>query len=484
MEYSVGVDPAGGQPVEPGLEPENIYKPQARSSKWLWIALGAVFVLAVAVTIALTTLGGGGRYKLKGNAGVVALYEFFCEQQENQLRLAGNTAKEIGHRIMREPFEIDARMDLELEGIEDSFFPINSITLGLDVKYDMKDFGIKAGAMGIEAFGAYIIDDDLVVSLMGQAASTPLNIRGADKLKKDMGLGERVKMLLPFLPKNDDVSMELLETLSVSVPDKYTHTGSEEAYSPKEQTSVSMDVITTTLDSTALREIAANFSRELDGNKRLRREVQRMLDDFAFFAGMEEMDLSKLLEDLEDSAESEVLDNIEITWSVYSLKGSYVGASFKYTDGETKATYIYMSEFGGYESFVSIDADINGSRYKQKLHNTWKDNKITMDGEISTGGIAQIISAYYEFSKENGNKYRIKGDMTVPGTVNKGTYTQESTSYSLSFDADILIGGGLETLKESRDWNRIYSKEWGRIEDVFGWLMPGGFLDYDLGNRL
>jgi hypothetical protein len=290
---------------------------------------------------------------------------------------------------------------------------------------------------------------------------------------------------LPFLPKSDDVFTELLETLAAAIPDKYTHTGSEEAYSPKEQTNVSMDVITTVLDAKALREVAANFSRGLDANKKLRREVQRMLDDFAHFADMGETDLGKLLEGLESSAESEELDGIEIAWSVYSSKGSYVGASFEYTDGETKASYIFMSEFGEYESFVSIDADVNGTRFKEKLHNTWRDNKVTMSGEISTGGIAQLISATCEFTKENGDRYRMTGDMTVPGTVNKGTYTQEATSYSLSFDADIRIGGGLETLKESRDWNRIYKKQWGRIEDVFGWIMPpDGFFENDTGNKL
>jgi hypothetical protein len=48
------------------------------------------------------------------------------------------------------------------------------------------------------------------------------------------------------------------------------------------------------------------------------------------------------------------------------------------------------------------------------------------------------------------------------------------------------VGGGLGTLKEDRDWDNIYEKKWGSLEDMFRWLFPDGSpIDFgDIGNNL
>jgi adenine-specific DNA-methyltransferase len=39
--------------------------------------------------------------------------------------------------------------------------------------------------------------------------------------------------------------------------------------------------------------------------------------------------------------------------------------------------------------------------------------------------------------------------------------------------------------EESRDWDNIYDKKWGKLEDIFGSLLPGGNIyDFMPGNKI
>jgi hypothetical protein len=284
--------------------------------------------------------------------------------------------------------------------------------------------------------------------------------------------------------------MGLLEAFALSVPDKYTKTGSEEVYSPKEDKNVKMDVITTTLDAKAVNEIAKNFADKLDDNKELNRNVQQILYDFTDFAKVDEIDLGKLLNDMQDSAKSEEIESIEASWSVYSREGSYVGMKFELTNKDIDFSYTMMSEVTEYESFNSVKSDTNGAVSESMTHVIWKDNRAEMSGDTSTILSPGMSSAEYqiggtmEFVKVGSNEYSVVGNFTIEGDVVLVDNSSSSMSYDFGIDAGINVGGGLGTLRENRDWDGIYDKEWGSIEDIFGGLFPEGFMEYDTGSNL
>lgn len=489
MEYDA--NSGEGAPAPPHME-QNIYMTGYGSSKWLWIVLAVVVACAAIVTAAFAMGGGEKREPLKGNAGVAALYGFFMDQQDNQDRLMGNMPKEMGKRLFEEPFEIESKLEVNFDDMGETLIPFDSIALGVDVKYDMNDLGVKIGSMGIGALEAYIIGDDIVVSFLGRAGCMPIELKDKDILKESMGLNKRIKALLPFLPEDDGLYLNLLETVSLSVPDSCTETGTEEVYSPKEGKDVRMDAVTTTLDAKAIRKTAKDFGDELKGDRSLGRELKRIIDEFTGFTGMEKTDLDKLLKDVQKSAETAELDDVIIKWTVYSINGIYTGVSFTYAGSDINYSYITISEFSEQESYIRTKTYMNGSGTESELKYIWHDNKVDISGEVNniispdTGNTTQLINGTMEFVKEDSNEYLFTAEMSFEGDAyNEMLNSSDSMSFDMDMEAEIAVGPDLGTLKEDRDWDGIYEKKWGSMEDVFGWIFPSDdFFEFDTGSNL
>ena len=172
-----------------------------KSRAWIWIAAVAVVVVVCVVLAVVVFGGGGGSGDITGNAGVVSAYQFFAQQQEKQESMMGPVQKEIGKRLMEEPFEIASELEVASDSFADLGLPVSSITVDLDAKYDLKDLGVKVKAMGMEVLGAYVIEDDVVLDVMGQATSMPIDLPVETDLGKQMRLKSGYWRSCRFYPR-------------------------------------------------------------------------------------------------------------------------------------------------------------------------------------------------------------------------------------------------------------------------------------------
>ncbi len=493
MEHDAGSDKrdsrASGIGSKAGL-------PVFKGRLWLWITLAVLFVCGVTATVAaalgvIGTSGGGDEKKsggLKGSAGVVAAYEFFLDQQEARESQTGRIAKEIVGRLQEEPFEIESELKMDMDGLNMPGLPLSSVSLGLDAKYDMKDLGVKLSALGMEVAGAYIIDNNIVADVMGQAGSKAIEQADEEALKGSMGLKERLCALLPFLPKDDGLAMGLLEALAASVPDKYTKTEKQNVYSPKDDNETSMDAITTELDAAALKEVLGSFKQHVEGDKKLSRDIQQLLDTFTGFIGIEAVTTDDGLESLNEAIESGELSGV--SWSVYKKDGKYAGISFVCSGDGLSVDYIYMSEFSGNDNSIYDKLEMDGTASQSRFRSSWQGDKLTVESDVTGSGagadsLTQNISAALEFSKEGG-EYSVTGEVDMDADVSRITNTADNISFDIEIKADISIGGSLGTLKETRGWSDIYEKDWGKLEDIFRMFTPGqGIFNFgDIGDSL
>lgn len=488
--FDQNIEPQYDLNTEPQYE-EGYYIPVYRKP-WFWIIIAAVLACAAVVTILLISGPGPKSFELTGNAGVVAAYDFLSEQQSNQNKLTGALMKELGERLAKEPFEIESELGMDMGDTVSSYLPLDNITLGIDAKYDMKDFGVKISALGMEVLGAYLIEDNVVVSLVGRTGSMPVEVPEGVNITKNMSLKDRIKTFLPFLPEDDEIYLAILQKAADSIPDKYTVTDTAQVYSPKDDKEVRMDVITTTLDQQALKDVIGKFAGELKDDKKLSRQIQDTIDSFTDFAGLESLKIDEVIKEIEDSADSDVLKDIKISWSVYRRDDSYVGINVDISGPDTTFKYTYICEFDGNDMYSSTSEDINGVTSKSENKTTWQDNKIRFKGESDTkisegtGNSTYLIEGSIEFTKPGGDEYAIAGDFTLDGDAfNDILNSGKGMSYDMKLDATIKVGGGLGTLKEDRDWDDIYKEEWGKMEDILKYFSPSGSLfNYDNGNTL
>ena len=465
--------------------------PVFKGKLWLWITLAVLFVCGVTATVAamLGVIGAsGGRDEnknggLKGNAGVVAAYEFFVEQQEARENQTGRIAKEIGKRLQEEPFEIESELNVGMDGLNMPGIPLSRASIGFDAKYDMKDLGLKVSALGMEVAGAYVIDNNVVVDVMGQAGSKAIEGVDLEALKGSMSLKDRLHALLPFLTKNDGLTMGLIEALAASVPDKYTMTEKRDVYSPRDDKTVSMDTVTTELDAAALKEVLSNLKQHIKNDKKLSRSIQQLLDTFTGFMGIEAVTTDDGFKSLDEALESGSLSRI--SWSVYKRDGEYAGISFVCTGNDVSVDYTYMSEFSGNDNFASVKTVIDGKASQSNYRTSWQDDKFTQKSDTSSDSLTQNISIAVEFFNEGG-KYSVAGGIDVDADVSGMIDSADKVSLDMELEAEIRIGGGLGALKETRGWSDIYEKDWGKLEDMFRMFTLGqGIFNFgEIGDRL
>lgn len=461
-----------------------IYSPVKKSKKWIWILAGAALIAVAAVVIALVFFGkGGGR---AGNEGVWAAYDYFAGMQEKQESMVGSTQKELTGRLMEEPFEIDAELKVKSDMIAELGLPIpiNSITLDFDAKYDMKDFGVKMGALGMFEFGAYLIEEAVVLDIMGQTASVPIDLPIKADLGEQMPLKERAMAFLPFFPEDSEMFMRLLEKFAIAVPDKYTETDEKRVYSPMNDKKVKMNVITTELDGDAVKEVIENLAEGMEEDEELNDELQDFLDDITKFFGLEKADVQDGLEELNDLIQKEDLEDFEFSWSVYEREGSYVGISINAEIDSEDFEIVLMTEYTENEGIVVAQVFVGGQEIQnQRVESAWDGDKMEFDSEIfmvnesyfGKEETTTIIESKSEIIKEDSDKYTVTMDYAID-VETEVEDTQNEMSFEIGIEADCLFGNDLETLEDSRDWEDIYEEDWGDIEDLFEGLNALGSM--------
>jgi hypothetical protein len=296
---------------------------------------------------------------------------------------------------------------------------------------------------------------------------------------------------LPFLPKDDETVMGVLKALAASVPDKYTKTDKQNVYSPKDGSDVSMDAITTTLDAAALKEVAHNLEQNIKGDKKLSLNIQELIEGFTAFTGLDAVTLDDMFARLDEAVSSGDAEDISVSWSVYARDGKYVGMHVACSGVGSDTDYTFVSEFSGNDNYSYTKTDIEGITAGNNVRLSWQGDKLTIEGDMTSGqgagadAVTQNISGSFEFAKAGGG-YTVKGDAAAKADVSGMAEGADTMSFDIGVEADIKIGGGLGTLKETKGWSDIYEKEWGSLEDLFNMFSPSqGIFNFgSLGSSL
>lgn len=470
---------------EPYAQPTQGSQKTKKKRFWIWILVALILTAVVigAVIAATGILENGQR---KGNMGVWAVYDYFDQEFKGQQRL-GSMQNEFSQRIINEPFEIESEFEIGSDSFSDLGIPFRSISIDIDAKYDMRDLGIKIGALGMDLGSVYLIEDDLVLDVMDQASSIPIDLPIEADLSQSMPLKDRAMAFLPFLPEDEQFFMRLLMQVAMSVPDEYTQKETADVYSPLEDKEVKMNAITTTLDADAIKQVAGNLSQGLEDDKALKNELQTMLDDFAIFFDLDVVDLDEVLGEMAD-VQIDESEFDEFSWSVYQKDGNLVGMNIRADSVDNEMSAIFVTESSGNKYYVRSVILQNGVEvqnadyiYTYEGDTMYLNANTTQKTESYLGGydvMTAVIDGTYEIQKQANNEYSAIFEATIDQTTSN-TQTDKNDSeisFDIGFKADCLFGNDLDTLKESKEYGDIYDMEWGDIGDLMKGLNKLGNL--------
>ena len=486
MDQDYGTPPSP-PPAFPYYGPPVYTRPPRRRRALVISLIALLLVGAITVTAVLTL---NSPYRLQGNAGVVAAYEYACSYMQQSERLTGGTpSPEITKRLGAEPFEIDCALSITSDQFEENGMPLRSVPVGIDVKYDMIDLGMKMSGMGFQVLGAFVIEDEFVLNIAGKAGSEKIELPIEAELDQPMALAERFIAFLPFLTEDrSDLYLKILEAFAQSVPDEYTDTYTLNIYSPAAGKDVKTLVVETELDSAAITEVIQNFADRLQDDEELVGEIQTLADEVTDYFSLDAIDITEELDQLEKLDESAV--NSEISWQVYKREGRYSGMSVTVTQPDSGTTTM-LSEFYNNVFYTSTKAETSYSTSETYSVNTYDGSRMMIEAqtisnsEYMSGTMRESI--IIEYTKVGADEYTGDLEMTIDQAYTY-TYlddTSEDTQISvdLTGDIDFRFGEDLKTLKESPGWDDIYKMEWGTLEDAMQGIyalgeMLGGSLDF------
>lgn len=430
-----------------------------RKRLFAWIAAGGLLVVALcAVGIALLY----EPEKRPVNLGVAAAWQYITEYRTDREALAGAVQKNLGKRLLEEPLEIEADVTVSADDLSALGLPVNRLILGLDAKYDLKDLGVKLRVLGLEYARAYLIGDEVVLSMLGDTVSAPLGLPVEEDLEQSMGLEERALGFAPLLTGDEAFYEQLVEAAAQSVPDEYTSIGTASVYSPLDGAETEMTVIETALDEAALQTVAQNMDAQLQENEDWRRQADDMLQKSARYYGLDADSLNGWLQRIADG--SALADDYELRWRVYERQGRYVGLAVQVTQSGQVTEWRMMTELSGSESHEALSLSVNGAVLQSAEYTVVYDgSRMEVSGAYHPDA-SQVFNIDADLSfEEKGDAYRVTGTVTIDGPLLGG----EAQPVSFDIDADIRAGEGLGTLKETSGWQNVYSEEWKSSQD--GW---------------
>ncbi len=449
-----------GRPRLPAPVMQDTQDRRRKRRIYTWVAAGGLLAVALcAVGIALLREPPEPP-KPPVNLGVVAAEQYITEYKTEREALMSAPQKELGERLLTEPFEIEADITVSADNLQQIVgLPLSRLVLGLDAKYDMDDLGMKLRLMGMEYASAYLIGDDVVLSVMGDAYSVPLSLP-AQGLGQSMGLGDRLNRFAPLLSEDMAFYTQLLDIAAQSVPEEYTTVYDDDAFSPLDGADAGMTVIETTLDETALQVVAANMDALLQQDSELRGQAEKMLLEAAAVYDFDAKSLDEWLAAVADG--SAIANDFELRWRVYERNGRYVGLAVQSSQSGQATEYKMLSELNGCESHeafsLSMDDEVLQSADYTVVYN---GGNVSLEGTYRSDA-ANVFSFASDMTFEkNGDAYKLEGTVTIDGPV----LSAEPQPVSLDIDADIRAGEGLETMKESRGWKDVYDTTWNSLTE-------------------
>ena len=431
-------------PRLPGMVAQDTEYGRWQKRIYMWVTAGGLMAMALcAVGIALLHESP----KPPVNLGVVAAEQYISEYKMEREALMSAPQKELGERLLTEPFEIEADITVSADNLAATLgVPVTKLVLGLNAKYDLNDLGMKLRMMGMEYASAYLIGEDVVLSVMGNAYSTPLSLP-AQGLEGRMGLGDRLNRFMPLLSKDVDFYMGLADIAAQSVPNEYTTVYDSDAFSPLDGADAGMTLIETTLDEAAIQAVAANLDERLQQDASLREQAEGLLLEAATFYGFEAGSLDEWLAAVADG--SAIADDFELRWRVYERNGRNVGLTVQTSQGGQSTEWKMLSELNGRESHEAFSQSVNGELLQSADYTAVYDgNNIKLEGTLRPDAANEFSFAADLTIEKNSDAYKLGGTVDVNGPV----LSAEPQPVNLVIDADIRAGEGLGTMKESRGW--------------------------------
>ncbi len=468
--------------------------PQKKKSKW-WIWL-IVAVVAVGLIVAALFIFNVFGLRRAGNAGVWAAYDYINSLEERHEKIVGRTQKELSARLDKQAFEIDGEIDIESDLIAQLDFGFDRIGADFQVKYDLVDMGMKLNLMNFISADMYLIEDEVVVGLFDQAYSLPLEIDNNINLDEEMPLADRVAALNSMSGEQDfeELLLRVITEFAPAVSNDLSEREKVDMYSPLLESEVQMNAITTTIDENDLYDIVTGFGENLEENEDLIEDLQNLVDTLSQASG-EETDIEDMIDEMMsmDEEEFEDMDPFEFSWTVYKYKGEYVGISvFIEAEGE-EVEAVIMTQFSKDTMFSSLQVDYNGSEVATLIsEQVFTDDDMTIDmvmvitvpeGDYSQEETITIsILGESTFEKDNSTEYVYTGDFSVDidaGDSFAMLGMGKPITVDIEISADCLFDSHMDSLRDDDDWNEIYDKDWGEIEDLMDALSN---LPFDLPN--
>jgi hypothetical protein len=469
-----------------GPQPARIRPPRRRA---LVLSLIALFMAALLTVSAVLVFGG--TFRLRGNAGVVAAFEYARAYiKQSRAVMDRGLAGEVSRRLGSEAFEIKCRLNIASDQLGSSIAPLTSIPVGVDVKYDMKDLGVKVSALGFEFLSAYVIGDEFAVAIGSEAGSERIDLPIEANLDAPMTLPDRFLAFLPFLSEDRlPLALRVLEAFAQSVPDEYTRTYTVHMYSPAAHRQFKTDVIETSLDSAAIIAVFDDFTARLRADKALCDDIQTLFDEVTKFFGADETDLDDLLGELEDMREADIA-GASVSWEVYRRQGVYSGMSVTASSRDMGATTV-LSEFCGNVFYTLTRVESDGISAESYSVTTYDGSRVEIEG-VTRSGMDFMTSemrqtGWLEYARDGADKYTAKYEMTIAQNAEySGEFAEfiEDTTINARVrgDIDFKFGSDLKPLKETPGWRDIYEMDWGSLEDALeGFSQLGDMFGGTLG---
>lgn len=193
------------QPYQGDSQPYKMYQgppvpPKKKSKWWIWLIVAGVVILAVGALFLFGVIDvSSGGVKRVGNQGAWEAYEYFDTMEEKIDRIMSASHKELGDRLDMEPFEAEGEFEIKSELLEDIGYGIDSFSSDFKVKYDLKDLGVQLDLLGLIAADLYLIEDEWVISFMGEAYAVEIETDTDVDLEQQMPLKDRMEALTQYL---------------------------------------------------------------------------------------------------------------------------------------------------------------------------------------------------------------------------------------------------------------------------------------------
>jgi hypothetical protein len=413
-----------------------------------WMGVALVLLVCALTVVGIAVFNGGGKTppveEEKANEGVLSLSDFFRVYADHMDIQSAGLAHSLSERLMSEPFEVSAQMTIESEALKSLGIPLTSLPAEMDIKYDLRDAGVKVSAIGLDVFQAYITENELITVSMDTEPTVTELPAGGDVLG-DMTLENRIGAFVP-LP-SEDLLEKLLGVLAQSVPEDCTELQIGRAYSPKDGQEVNVTLIDTSLDDEALSKAAAAFAEQIKKDESLYKEAQALTTAMALTLGESDVTLEKLLEQLINKD----YEAITVSWQVFRRDETPIGFAVRVTTRDAQVDLIRMAEFDGDESYERTQLLVDGIQ-------VFSADAVTKDsaGEFSvqamgTNGETVSVDGTFELERYTENSFHMTVDAEAAGKL----LGDNVDTVHVVIDARIDVGNGLGMLKGSSSWQNI-----------------------------